>query len=211
MRQARESIACRHRLRVPTGAPPGTRCGHTRPREQRHSSRTRAVVAVGGEVPRRDRVYCDDCLPHHRREQFATAFHGSGLRAIEQARAEGNDPTHGAKAAVARAATNVERKREARKWDERYGKLTDLSPFTRDILPLIQGVPLSRLQRATGLSLRYVSLIRRGEKTPHPRHWQALITAADYKAANFAGPSRRLTVRLTSASACAGPSRPGDL
>jgi hypothetical protein len=58
-------------------------------------------------------------------------------------------------------------------------KVVDLSAFQRDILPLIQGVPLSRLQRATGLSLRYVSLIRRGERTPHPRHWKALIGAAE--------------------------------
>jgi hypothetical protein len=132
----------------------------------------------GGQLPRRGRVYCDDCLPHYQREQYATAFHGSGLRAIEQAKVEGNDPTHGAVAAAARAASNVERKREAREWDERYGKLADLSAFQREILPLIQAVPLSRLQRATGLSLRYVSLIRRGERTPHPRHWEALRSLA---------------------------------
>jgi hypothetical protein len=59
-------------------------------------------------------------------------------------------------------------------WDEQHGKLVDLSGFQRDILPLIEHVPLRRLQEATGLSLRYVSLIRRGERTPHPRHWQAL-------------------------------------
>ena len=46
-------------------------------------------------------------------------------------------------------------------------------------LPLIQGVPLRRLPRATGLSLRYVSLIRRGERTPPPRHWQAFVDLAD--------------------------------
>jgi hypothetical protein len=63
-------------------------------------------------------------------------------------------------------------------WDEQHGKLVDLSAFWRDILPLIRDVPLSRLQRATGLSLRYVSLIRRGERTPHPRHWQAFAAAA---------------------------------
>jgi hypothetical protein len=68
-----------------------------------------------------------------------------------------------------------------RLWDERYGKLTDLSAFQREILPLIQGVPLSRLQRTTGLSLRCVSLIRRGEKTPHPRHWQALLSAGGHR------------------------------
>ena len=61
---------------------------------------------------------------------------------------------------------------------EQHGKFVDLSAFQRDILPLIQAVPLSRLQRATGLSLRYVSLIRGGERTPHSRHWQAFIEAS---------------------------------
>jgi hypothetical protein len=62
-----------------------------------------------------------------------------------------------------------------REWDEGHGKLVNLSAFQRDILPLIQSVPLSRLQRATGLSIRYVSLIRRGKRTPHPRHWGAFL------------------------------------
>jgi hypothetical protein len=82
-------------------------------------------------------------------------------------------------AASRRAETNITRRRQAREWDEQHGKLVDLSAFQRDVLPLIQDVPLSRLQQATGLSLRYVSLIRRGERTPHPRHWQALIKAAE--------------------------------
>ncbi len=106
------------------------------------------------------------------------AFHGSGLTAIEKKKVAGTDPTHGAAAAARRAGANVNRKREAREWDERHGKLVDLSAFQREILPLIQDIPLSRLQKATGLSLRYVSLIRRGERTPHPRHWQAFMKAA---------------------------------
>jgi hypothetical protein len=126
----------------------------------------------GGAVPRRGRVYCDACLPHYQREQYAEAFHGSGLEAIEQRRRQGEDPTHGKDVAERRAKANVQRKSEVREWDARFGKLTDLSAFQREILPLIQNIPLSRLQRATGLSLRYVSQIRRGEKTPHPRHWQ---------------------------------------
>ena len=132
-----------------------------------------------GALPRRGRTYCDDCLPHYRREQYEQASRGSasGLSAIEKKKASGEDSTHGAKAAVRRAKTNIARKQQAREWDERHGKLVDLSAFRREILPLIQGVPLSRLQMATGLSLRYVSLIRRGERTPHPRHWQALLTA----------------------------------
>lgn len=127
----------------------------------------------GDPVPRRSRTYCDDCLPHYQREQYGRAFHGSGLAAIEQKKETGSDPTHGARAASRRAEANITRKRQAREWDDQHGKLVDLSAFQRDILPLIQGVPLSQLQKATGLSLRYVSLIRRGERTPHPRHWPA--------------------------------------
>jgi hypothetical protein len=33
--------------------------------------------------------------------------------------------------------------------------------------------------RSSGLSLRYCSQIRRGERTPHRRHWEALRHAAD--------------------------------
>jgi hypothetical protein len=132
----------------------------------------------GEPVPRRSRAYCDDCLPHYQREQYEKAFHGSGLAAIKKRKATGADPTHGDKTAARRAKTNINRKLQAREWDETHGKLVDLSAFQRDILPLMEQVPLSRLRQATGLSLRYVSLIRRGEKTPHPRHWQAFMKAA---------------------------------
>jgi len=46
----------------------------------------------------------------------------------------------------------------------------------------------------TGLSLRYVSLIRRGDRTPHPRHWQTLIEAADGRA-QFVGDAEALAKR----------------
>jgi CRISPR-associated endonuclease Cas1 len=129
----------------------------------------------GGELPREGRVYCDSCLPHFQREQYERAFQGSGLAVIEEKKRAGSDPTHGGVAASRRAKANVARKREVQEWDERHGKLVDLSAFQREILPRIKDVPFSHLQRATGLSIRYVSLIRRGERTPHPRHWQALI------------------------------------
>jgi hypothetical protein len=156
--------------------------GKRRPAATRPKTAARAVPTCkrcNGPLPRRDRTYCDDCLPHYQREQYQQAFHGSGLTAIEKKKAAGTDPTHGATAAARRASANVNRKREAREWDEQHGKLVDLSAFQRDILPLIQDIPLSRLQRATGLSLRYVSLIRRGERTPHPRHWEALVKESE--------------------------------
>jgi CRISPR-associated endonuclease Cas1 len=139
----------------------------------------RGCRRCGDPLPRTGRVYCDDCLPHYQREQYEKAFRGSGLAAIEGKKAAGVDPTHGKEAAVRRAETNIARKQQAREWEEQHGKLVDLSAFQRDILPQIQNIPLSQLQRATGLSLRYVSLIRRGERVPHPRHWQALLAAVE--------------------------------
>jgi CRISPR-associated endonuclease Cas1 len=133
-----------------------------------------ACRRCGGDVPSRTRVYCDECLPHYQREQYAHAFHGSGLSAIRDRMDSGMDPTHGGTARERRAMRNVQRKRENKEWEMTYGKVTDMSLFTRDILPRIQGIPLSRLMGATGLSLRYVSQIRRGERVPHPRHWGAL-------------------------------------
>jgi CRISPR-associated endonuclease Cas1 len=141
---------------------------------------TRAPMPVptcrrcGGSLPHPRRVYCDECLPHYQREQYERASYTEG---VEEARAHTQtriDRTHGGIAKERRAERNVQRKRENREWEITYGKVMDMSIFTTDILPRIQGVPLSQLMRATGLSLRYCSQIRRGEKTPHPRHWEAL-------------------------------------
>jgi len=46
--------------------------------------------------------------------------------------------------------------------------------FRRDILPLLQGLPLGHIMKATGFSRRYASLARRGLYTPHPVHYGAL-------------------------------------
>lgn len=45
--------------------------------------------------------------------------------------------------------------------------------FTREILPLLQGVSLSKMKAATGLSVSMCARIRRGY-VPHPRHWDGL-------------------------------------
>jgi hypothetical protein len=66
------------------------------------------------------------------------------------------------------------RQREAAEWEAQEGGLGDVELFTREILPAIQNVPLRRLADATGLSLSYCALIRRGERVPHPRHWTRL-------------------------------------
>jgi CRISPR-associated endonuclease Cas1 len=173
--------------RVEKLSTPLTRDNHTASREaqRRRPSpvRTRASQPAslpnckrcGGIVPNRRRVYCDKCLPEFQREQLESG--GVRTSAVDVLKARGGDPTHGNAAALRRGRTNVERKRQVAEWEKKYGKLTDLSAFARDILPEIQRIPLSRLVKATGLSLRYCSQVRRGEKVPHPRHWDAFLDA----------------------------------
>ena len=132
----------------------------------------RTCQRCGGELPHRDRRVCDPCLAETQAEQFE-AFSGTGLAAQERLKLEGRDPTHGGQAARKRGQVTADRKREIADWEARYGQLVDLSAFEREILPLILEVPLSRLVKATGLSLRYVSQIRRGHRVPHPKHWSS--------------------------------------
>jgi CRISPR-associated endonuclease Cas1 len=148
-----------------------------RPRTPQQVKMGKRCHRCGGELPHPRRVYCDDCLPHFQREQLERA--GVAPSPVEVLRARtGGDATHGDDAGAKRGAATAKRKRELRDWEEAHGKLVDLSAFEREILPVIRTVPLSRLVRATGLSLRYCSLIRRGEKVPHPRHWEAFREAS---------------------------------
>lgn len=135
-----------------------------------------ACARCGAELPHRRRTLCLRCEAEFRQEQRAAKSTTAPVTAMRMR--TGRDASHGGDAGARRAATNVERKSAVREWELRHGKLVDLSAFDREILPLIRDVSLSGLQRATGLSLRYVSQIRRGEKTPHPRHWSALRSAA---------------------------------
>jgi hypothetical protein len=130
----------------------------------------------GGELPHRARVYCDDCLPLYRREQYAS-YAKAGVESMAAGRKAGADPSHDGQVALRRGASTSQRWRELRDWKaENAGEPADPGLFEREILPAIQQVPLRELMRATGLSLPYVSQIRRGEKVPHPRHWAVLLS-----------------------------------
>jgi hypothetical protein len=86
--------------------------------------------------------------------------------------------------------TTAERWRELRTWKaENTGNPADPDLFEREILPAIQHVPLRELMWATGLSLPYVSQIRRGEKVPHLRHWPALREAGSSASPEVSGSS----------------------
>jgi len=122
-----------------------------------------------------DRSYCDDCLPEVRADSIE-AMAAAGPAALAHLRAEGRDPAHGAAAAKHRGATQSKHQRALAAWDGAPGD-ADEATFRRDILPALQRLPLSAIMRASGLSIRYCSLIRRGLAVPHPRHWAALAGA----------------------------------
>jgi hypothetical protein len=93
---------------------------------------------------------------------------------VAKRRAQGLDTSHGGAAGEKGGAAMARRRREVRNWNaEHPGKIVDPELFAREILPSLQGVPLSALVRATELTYGYLSQIRSGKRFPHMRHWTA--------------------------------------
>ena len=120
-----------------------------------------ACRTCGTPLPNADRTHCDQCLPAARVEQRA-GFVASGPAALARLRAEGVDPAHGGAAGRRRSETMRRRHRQAA--EREPTESGDLDRFASEILPAIQGIPLRRLAEATGLSVGYCTLIRRGER-----------------------------------------------
>jgi CRISPR-associated endonuclease Cas1 len=125
---------------------------------------------------------CQECgkpiRPPHKR---CTACHSEYLtdpgnpRLVQLAvlRAEGHDPAHGGDAARQRGQTNARHAQQAIAWQHDHPR-PDPEEFRRDILPGLQHCSPQKMAAATGLSYPYCTLIRKGERLPHPRHWNTL-------------------------------------
>jgi hypothetical protein len=101
-------------------------------------------------------------------------FQTAGPAELARRRAIGADPTQTPEANRARGKANAQRQREAQEWEQANGGRPDPAVFTREVLPGLREVSLSQMMRASGLSLRYCSVIRQGKYMPHPRHWEVL-------------------------------------
>jgi len=144
------------------------------PKPERHCKR------CGGQLPHRDRTYCDSCLPHFQHDHYRALAATAHTHAQEQ-REQGIDPSHGGSAAARRSASQAQRHVELRDWQASDGDLpADPEWFRREILPQLHDVSLTVLARATGLTPGYLSQVRRGLKTPHPRHWAKLASVLDH-------------------------------
>ena len=140
-----------------------------------------ACRSCGVILERRDRMYCEECLPEHEEEKLAR-LSAEGPSALARLRAEGLDPNTMPEVQAKLSVTMSKRGLDVAAWDREHAERPDAEVFRREILPGLQGVPLARIVVRTGLSLRYASLIRRGERVPHPMHWEALrgiVSAAD--------------------------------
>lgn len=109
------------------------------------------------------------------RRESINAFTEAGPKALAERRAQGRDPAHDGAVGQKRGKRNAEHARAIQEWEREQGNAKAAVDFARDVLPRLQQVPLSTIMEATELSLRYCSMIRRGLKLPHPRHWPSLI------------------------------------
>jgi CRISPR-associated protein Cas1 len=72
-----------------------------------------------------------------------------------------------------------ERHKTNRAWERAEGIEMETVDFEQDVLPGLAAVQPGEIAEATGLSETYAAEIRRGEKTPHRRHWAALQELAE--------------------------------
>jgi hypothetical protein len=63
---------------------------------------------------------------------------------------------------------------EERRWREKHPLRRDPEVFQREVLPGLEGVPLSRIMVACGVAKSTASAIRSGNRVPMERHWEKL-------------------------------------
>lgn len=149
--------------------------------ENRRRTRARATVQVlppacwsCGIILREDRGrFCDECR-RERRAEHLRDLQKAGPAALAAMRAAGKDPSRTPQARSKLSKSISRRSGAVAAWDREHGERPDPAVFRREIWPGLRQVPLSKIVAATGLSLRYASQIRRGEKVPHPVQWDSL-------------------------------------
>jgi len=118
------------------------------------------------------RKRCNPCNGRYQQGHL-TNIHQQSLNVLEALRNQGRDPAHGGDTATKRATTVTQQNAQSAAWDQ-TNKRPNPETWTTKVLPGLANVTLTDMMQATGLSSGYCSMIRRGDKTPHPRHWKPL-------------------------------------
>jgi len=92
----------------------------------------------------------------------------------------GHIATHSAIAEVRRAATQAKQAEALCRWNpSELPKWLDEDSYRREILPRLCECTVKKIRLSIDVSHPYATLIRRGEKIPHPRHWLLLARLVD--------------------------------
>lgn len=152
----------------------GVRKGSRRS-DQKAKHLPKACLDCGRSMAKSKRIYCNDCLSDHKAEKLEKLI-ASGPAALARMREKGLDPMERRESQRKIAEANRIRREEGKAWEMAYGEwpLPDPQIFTREILPGLQSLSLKKLSKASGLSVSYCALIKKGKKIPHPMHWQNL-------------------------------------
>ena len=117
---------------------------------------------------------CQACwAPERVALQTQRAARGVAERIRRRAAGE-TDPTQTDEARARRKASLVSAKAAEAAWNRAHDGVEANPDEWPDILATLQPIPLSQLQKATGLSLASCSRIRGGYLKPHIRHWPSL-------------------------------------
>ncbi|MGA2111724.1 MAG: CRISPR-associated endonuclease Cas1 [Anaerolineales bacterium] len=131
----------------------------------------------GIAIPSPKRFCSPECLNRFNENVQLPKFTKAGPATLRNLRSENRDPAHGGNAAKRRSETNRHRFRVRKVWDDAHSpaeRNREREQFKRDILPALALLPIRQISKATGLSLRYASLIRKGACIPSPVHYPAL-------------------------------------
>lgn len=149
------------------------------------SPRLKTCPQCGKLFWRSDRRFCSkDCHEIYNMDVIVPKLANAGPRSLTRLREQGKDPNHGGEVGRKRGRSNAKRAQERACWERQHPefdyKVASIH-FRIEVLPALEGVPLSKIMKATGLSRRYASMIRRGIVVPHPMHLEALAALVQGK------------------------------
>jgi hypothetical protein len=139
---------------------------------------TKTCRECGTRLKDNKREFCSTkCWKRYNEELVVDEFIKAGSKSIRELREKGESPAHGGSAAKKRGRSNAKRIYERIAWEKEHYEVDielEKKRFQKDLLPKIRDVPVRKIANFSGLSLRYVSLIRRGDYIPHPMHFTKL-------------------------------------
>lgn len=144
---------------------------------QRHRSEAQGVhVPAANPIPKPERIcrVCGEGLKYGRNYCAACARTESSKNMLEGARL-GRIATHTPEAEALRGASQRKQADALRAWQpSNLPKWLNEDLYRNEIEPSLQGLTVSAIALALGVSLPYATDIRKGRRRPHPRHWETL-------------------------------------